>query len=179
MKSAKSAGKMARRAVQAFTLIEMMAVLVIIGLIAALATPGVIGYIQDARVTTAKAQTKLLSDAIDRFNMDQGQYPSESEGLTALVQRPSYAVTWPPGGYLKMTQIPLDPWGMQYEYRLEATADGDTVAKVISYGADKKQGGTGRNADLVNGETINDTGTGATGQTTGSQAMPSGTGGGL
>jgi general secretion pathway protein G len=143
-----------RRTARAFTLIEMMAVLVIIGLIVGLGVPKVLQAIDNAKVTTAQAQTKILYQAVQRFYQDQNRYPADSEGLSALIIRPTDATTWPPGGYVDMRRIPLDPWKHNYAFRVIKDNEGNEQAEVISYGRDGQEGGTGLDADIINGETI-------------------------
>jgi general secretion pathway protein G len=134
-----------------FTLIEMIAVLVIIGIIVSLGVPAVMYRIDQAKVTAARSQTKLFYGALKTFEMDQNRYPTAAEGLDALLKKPYDAVVWPPGGYVDMKRIPLDPWNHLYVLQIETSADGET-AKVVSYGKDGKPGGDGLSADIINGE---------------------------
>src|SRR6187455_711861 len=99
-----------------FTLIEMLVVLVIIGLIMGLVGPRVLTYLTDARVKAAKLQIEAFSSALDLYYLDTGRYPSSSEGLGALVQRPGNTDVWN-GPYLKGGQVPPDPWKNDYIYR--------------------------------------------------------------
>src|SRR4051812_13196569 len=131
-----------------FTLIEMLVVLVIIGLIMGLVGPRVLNYLTDARVKAAKLQIEALSSSLDLFYLDNGRYPSSSEGLGALVRRPSNADSWN-GPYLKGGAVPADPWKNDYIYR----APGDNAPfEIISLGSDGREGGSGSAADIRTGK---------------------------
>ena len=144
-----------RRHRPGFTLIEMIAVLVIIGLIVGIGLPAVLGYIDDAKQTKALAQTRLFYSAMQRFYIDNDRYPMPDEGLNALITRPADAKVWPPGGYVDMTRIPIDPWKHAYVYLVETTEDGE-ACRVISYGRDGAPGGKKLNADIINGELMDE-----------------------
>src|SRR5208282_4898829 len=106
----------ARRAAQAgFTLVEMLVVITIIGLIMALVAPRVLNYLGESKAKAAKIQIESLGSALDLFYLDAGRYPTSSEGLTALVQRPGSIPSWN-GPYLKGAIVPADPWGNAYIY---------------------------------------------------------------
>ena len=127
-----------------FTLVEMLVVITIIGMIMALVGPRVLNYLSDSKVKTAQIQLKNLSAALDHYYLDMGRYPSSSEGLAALGQRPGSAAGWN-GPYLKGGTVPLDPWTKPYVYR----APGERGAfDIISYGADGREGGSGVAADI-------------------------------
>jgi len=131
-----------------FTLIEMLVVLVIIGLIMGLVGPRVLNYLTDARVKATKLQIEALSSALDLYYLDTGRYPSSSEGLSALVRRPSNADAWN-GPYLKGGAVPADPWKNEYIYR----APGDNAPfEIISLGSDGREGGSGSAADIRSGK---------------------------
>ncbi len=100
-----------------FTLVELLVVLVILGLVMGLAGPRVLGYLSSSRERTAKLQIESFASALDLFFLDNGRYPSTSEGLQALVQRPASSESWS-GPYLKQGTVPNDPWGRPYEYRV-------------------------------------------------------------
>jgi len=135
----------ARRDERGFTLVEILVVITIIGLIMALVGPRVINYLGEAKVKAAKIQIQSFSSALDLYYLDAGRYPSSSEGLTALAQRPGGAATWN-GPYLKGGVVPNDPWGRPYLYR----APGEHGAfDIVSYGSDGQEGGTGTAADIV------------------------------
>jgi general secretion pathway protein G len=99
-----------------FTLVELLVVLAILGLLAAIATPQVIKYLGRAKVETAKIEMKNLSVGLDLFLLDVGRYPTEQEGLRALVEQPPGLAIWR-GPYIKRTGVPVDPWGQPYIYR--------------------------------------------------------------
>ncbi len=103
-----------------FTLVEMLVVITIIGLIMALVGPRVLGYLGESKVKAARIQIESFSSALDLFYLDNGRYPSSSEGLTALVQRPANSGSWN-GPYLKTATVPADPWGRPYVYRSPGT----------------------------------------------------------
>jgi general secretion pathway protein G len=127
-----------------FTLIEMLVVLVIIGLIMGLVGPRVLTYLTDARVKAAKLQIEALWSAHDHYYLDNGRYPSSSEGLQALVRRPSGGDSWN-GPYLKGGAVPADPWKNEYIYR----SPGDNAPfEIISLGSDGREGGNGSAADI-------------------------------
>jgi general secretion pathway protein G len=135
-----------RRLRKGFTMVELMAILIIIGLLATLVVTKVASKIDQARVTTTKANLKILHDAVNHFKMDTGRYPTEEEGLKALVEQPSDVTNWEPGGYLETTEIPKDAWGNDFIYELNPESGKPFVIK--SLGADGKEGGEGYDADL-------------------------------
>jgi general secretion pathway protein G len=98
-----------------FTLVELLVVLAILGLLAAIATPQVIKYLGRAKVETAKIEIKNLSVGLDLFLLDVGRYPTAQEGLRALVEPPPGLTNWR-GPYIKRTGVPVDPWGQPYVY---------------------------------------------------------------
>ena len=128
-----------------FTLVEMLVVITIIGLIMALVAPRVLGYLSESKVKAAKIQIESFGSALDLFYLDSGRYPTGSEGLVVLVQRPGNAPAWN-GPYLKGGVVPADPWGNAYVYR----APGQHGAyEILSYGADGQEGGTGTASDIT------------------------------
>jgi general secretion pathway protein G len=129
-----------------FTMVELMAVLVIIGLLATLVVTKVATKIDQARVTTTKANLKILHSAVNQFKMDTGRFPSEEGGLKELVEQPSDVANWEPGGYLETTDIPKDGWGNDFIYEQFPESGKPFVIK--SLGADGEEGGEGYNADL-------------------------------
>jgi len=127
-----------------FTLIEIMIVVIIIGLLAALVGPRLFGKLAMAKQKSAKAQIELFGTAFDTFRLDTGRYPTTEEGLKALREKPSGAENWN-GPYLPK-EIPLDPWGKPYIYKSPGEHyDYD----LISYGLDGAEGGEGENQDIV------------------------------
>jgi general secretion pathway protein G len=101
-------------------------------------------------VTKTKVNLMLLHNAVIRFKMDTGRYPTKEEGLHALVERPRYVTNYPPGGYLENTDMLKDAWGNDFVYELYSESGKPFV--IISYGADGAEGGEGQNADLHSGE---------------------------
>ncbi len=129
-----------------FTMIELMAMLIIIGLLATLVVTKVATKIDQARVTTTKANLKVLHSAVTQFKMDTGRFPAEEEGLMALVEQPSDVIRYEPGGYLETTEIPKDGWGNDFIYELFPETGKSFVIK--SLGADGEEGGEDNDADL-------------------------------
>jgi general secretion pathway protein G len=130
-----------------FTLVEILVVITIIGLIMGLIGPRVLNYLGESKSKAAKIQIDSFGSALDLFFLDAGRYPTSSEGLKLLVQRPSNVASWN-GPYLKGGVVPNDPWGNPYVYR----APGQQGAyEITSLGADGQQGGTGSASDITNG----------------------------
>ena len=130
------------------TLVEMIVVLAIIALVAALIVPNVIGRPDQARVTTAGTDLRTISAALKMYRLDNGGYPTTAQGLKALVEKPAtppLPTAWSPEGYLP--QLPVDPWGNPYVYA--APAPGGFALK--SLGKDGREGGEGLDADLSAG----------------------------
>jgi len=128
-----------------YTLTEMLVVLAIIGLIAAVLTPSLMGQLGRARAKAAQMQLDTLAASVEMFHADVGRYPTKAEGLNALVTEPSGVDGWT-GPYLKDTKLLKDPWGGAIAY--EGGDQGQTFA-VKSLGRDQKTGGTGLDKDLV------------------------------
>ena len=138
--------KRKRRLQTGFTMVELMAILVIIGLLATLVVTKVATKIDQARVTTTKANLKILHSAVNQFKMDTGRFPTEEEGLKALVEQPTDVTNWEPGGYLETTEIPKDGWGNDFIYERFPESGKPFVIK--SLGADGEEGGEDYDADL-------------------------------
>jgi len=121
-------------------MVELMAMLIIIGLLATVAVKKVADQIVRARVTTTKASLKILHDAVNEFNMVTGQYPSEDLGLLDLVEQPMDIPegTWPMGGFLETTEVPKDAWGSDFYYQLYPESGKNFV--IISFGPDGEEG---------------------------------------
>ncbi len=128
-----------------FTLIELMVVMIILGLLATLVVPRMLGHIPKAKIQAAYAQIELFGTALDSFSLDVGRYPTSSEGLEALITQPSGADGWN-GPYLKKNEIPNDPWENPYIY-VSPGNNGDY--DLYSYGADETEGGEGKDQDIV------------------------------
>jgi len=127
------------RAGRGFTMVELMAVLVIIGLLAGVVAINVLGEIDKAKVTTTKTSLKMLHNAVIQFKLDTGRFPTEEEGLSVLVTTPSDVANYPEGGYLETTEVPKDGWKNEFIYQLYPESGKPFV--VISYGADGDEGG--------------------------------------
>jgi general secretion pathway protein G len=130
-----------------FTLVEMMAVLLIIALLAGLAGTAFLGQIDKAKKKATQADLVTLRNAVTMFKMDTGFYPSEEVGLIELIEQPMDLEGWAEGGYLEETTLPEDGWGNDFVYLLEP-GDGKPFV-IISYGADGKEGGDGNDTDLT------------------------------
>ncbi|GLK88427.1 type II secretion system major pseudopilin GspG [Pseudomonas turukhanskensis] len=131
-----------------FTLIEIMVVVVIIGILAALIVPQVMSRPDQAKITVARGDVKGISAALDMYKLDNHVYPNTQQGLEALVKKPSGnppAKNWNAAGYLK--RLPVDPWGNPYQY-LSPGSKGPF--DLYSFGADGKEGGTDNDADIGN-----------------------------
>jgi general secretion pathway protein G len=134
-----------RRAAQAgFTLIELMVVLVIIGVLAALIVPNVLDRADDARITAARTDVNNIMQALKLYKLDNHRYPSGEQGLQALVTRPSTAPA-PANWKRYLEKLPNDPWGRPYQY-MNPGIKGEV--DVMSFGADGQSGGEGANADV-------------------------------
>lgn len=128
-------------------MIELMAVLIILGLLATVLVRNFMGQTDKARVTTTKVNLRLLHSAVNQFKMDTIRFPSEEEGLEALIEAPSDVESYEPGGYLDTTEIPKDGWGRDFIYELYPESGKQFVIK--SLGADGEEGGEGYDADLL------------------------------
>ncbi|MEY3201535.1 MAG: type secretion system protein GspG [Pseudomonadota bacterium] len=137
---------MMKRHAQGFTLIEILVVMVIIAVLAALIVPRVVNRADDARVTAARADIATLMQAMKLYRLDNMAYPSAEQGLRALIEKPSAEPmprNWKRGGYLE--RLPNDPWGHPYQY---ANPGAHGEIDVFSLGADSKLGGEGNDADI-------------------------------
>ncbi len=129
-----------------FTLIEIMVVVVILGILAAIVVPRFLDKPDEARVTRAAADVEAIEQALAMFKLDNGYYPSTEQGLEALVAKPDTGripKKYPERGYLK--NVPVDPWENRYVYLSPGVHDD---IDIISYGADGEPGGDGSNADI-------------------------------
>lgn len=131
-----------------FTLLELVVVIIVLGLLAGIVAPQIIGRLSEAKSTTARTQIELLSVALDGYRLDNGSYPTTDQGLAALREKPTRSPVpsnWR-GPYLRK-DVPLDPWGRAYLYR----APGERNAGAFdleSLGRDGKPGGAGEDADV-------------------------------
>ena len=132
---------------EGFTLIEIMVVIFIIALLAALVVPKIVGRTEEAKRTAALTQIREFENALSLYHLDNGSYPTTEQGLGALVKKPTLPPepnSYKPGGYI--SKIPKDPWGHPYIY-LSPGTHGEF--DIMSYGADGARGGKGNNKDIV------------------------------
>jgi general secretion pathway protein G len=135
-----------------FTLIEIMVVMVILGILAGLIIPRIMGRPEEARRTKARIQIESIETALKLYKLDNGSYPTTEQGLQALVEPPSVgklASAWREGGYLEKGRVPKDPWDNEYVY-LCPGIHGDF--DLVSYGSDGETGGEGKDMDINNWE---------------------------
>ena len=134
---------------QGFTLIEVMAVIVILGVLAALVVPSVMGKVDTSKIKTTKISMQAIAGELDQFKMDNNRYPTTQEGLDALIHQPASAKNWPQGGYLKEGSV-KDGWDNEFQY----VSPGSTGRPfdLYSFGADGKEGGEENNTDLYYGD---------------------------
>ena len=143
---ASSRRAISRSAARGFTLIEIMVVVVIMGILAALVVPKLMGRTDDARIIAAKQDIATVMQALKLYKLDNQRYPTTAQGLQALIAKPSVgpaADGWKAGGYID--KLPKDPWGNPYQY-LSPGVKGEV--DVFSLGADGQPGGTGNDADI-------------------------------
>jgi general secretion pathway protein G len=131
-----------------FTLIEIMVVVIIIGLLAAVIVPSVINKVDEARVSKAKADIQSLETALTMYRLDNSKYPTTDQGLQALMVQPTDPSIrhWRIGGYLQ--RVSKDPWGADYQYVFPGTHGKEY--DLYTLGADEQPGGEGTNADIGN-----------------------------
>ena len=144
---------MNRNSRSGFTLLEILVVVLIITILATIVGVNVAKRPGEARVAAAAAQIKNLTTALRLYRMEQGRYPTQQQGLSALVAEPRVAPLprrYPPDGYLESRTLPLDPWGNDYVY-LVPGPDGGPY-EVLSYGADGEPGGEGEDVDVSTAE---------------------------
>jgi len=141
----------ARSWVRGFTLLEIMVVVVILGILAALVAPQIMGRIDDAAIAKAKQDIRAYETALNLFRLDNFKYPTTEQGLRALVERPSDSTirNWKQGGYIDSMRN--DPWGNEYQYVYPGTHGKEF--DLYTFGADGQEGGEGINADIANWDT--------------------------
>ena len=133
-----------------FTLIEMMAVVLIIGLLGGIVGVVIFSQVDQARVTTAQTQIKSIESALEFYRLDNGRYPTSDQGLRALVEKPTIAPEprrWRDGGYMR--DIPMDPWGEPYQY-VQPGVQNPRTFDLWSLGSDNAPGGDDTDADIGN-----------------------------
>lgn len=130
-----------------FTLIEIMVVVIILGILVAIIAPNVIGRVDDAQIAAVKADLRGIDSALKFYRLDNFDYPSNEQGLEALITRPNdpNLRNWKAGGYLDRKQVPRDPWGREYLY-LNPGQHGEV--DVYTLGRDGQPGGEGIDADI-------------------------------
>ncbi len=146
--SSHPAASLQRRRARGFTLIEIMVVITILGILAALIVPKIVGRTDDARIAAARQDIASIMQALKLYRLDNGRYPTTEQGLRALVERPGtdpQPTNWKQGGYLERSSIPKDPWGKEYQY-LNPGLRGEI--DVFSFGRDGQSGGEGPDADI-------------------------------
>jgi general secretion pathway protein G len=135
-----------------FTLIEIMAVVLIIGLLGGIVGVVIFGQVDSARVTTARTQMKQIESALEFYRLDNGRYPTTEQGLRALIEKPGTTPEprrWRPEGYLQGGAVPADPWGEPFLYEQPGTQNARSF-DLWSLGADASPGGEDVNADIGN-----------------------------
>jgi general secretion pathway protein G len=143
MDTRKNAAKK-RKSQSGMTLLELLVVLAILALVIGIAAPRVIGYLGKAKSDTALLQMRQLVSALNLYRLDVGRYPSEQEGLQALVTQPGGADKWH-GPYIDRAEGIKDPWGEVYGYKLPGEHG---EVDLMTYGADRQPGGEGENKDI-------------------------------
>jgi general secretion pathway protein G len=132
-----------------FTLIELMVVVVILGILAGLIIPKIMGRTDEARKLKARMQIEQLEQALKLYYLDSGEYPTTEQGLNALIEKPATEPVpkrWREGGYLEKGKIPRDPWDTPFVYVSPGVHSKDF--DLVSYGADHEEGGEGKYADI-------------------------------
>ena len=135
-----------RRGERGFTLLEMLVVLAIMGLLAAIIAPQVLKYLGSSRTQSAKVQIQNIDASLQLFRLDVGRFPTQDEGLNALVTAPPTAPGWN-GPYLQKSTALTDPWGVPYVYKIPGK---HSDVDIYSLGSDRADGGSGEAADVGN-----------------------------
>lgn len=143
-----SGDRRSRRSEAGFTLVEILVVITIIGLIMSLVGPRVLSYLSDSKVKTARIQIQGFSSALDLYHLDNGRYPTSTEGLGALVQKPDGATTWN-GPYLNGNAVPKDPWGRPYVYKFPGQHG---AYDIVSLGPEGREGDAAIASNVTSGQ---------------------------
>jgi general secretion pathway protein G len=141
-----------RNSEQGFTLIELMVVVVILGILATVVMPKLIGRTDKAKITKAIVDISAIKTGLKMYKLDNGNYPTTEQGIAALINKPEtepLPKDWNTGGYLDENNVPKDPWGVEYLY-LSPGLHGDF--DILSYGADRAEGGSELNKDIKSWE---------------------------
>ncbi len=136
-----------RRQQSGFTLIEIMVVVVILAILGAVVVPNLLGNVDEARITKANTDIKSIETALDLYRLDNSVYPTEEQGLEALISKPSGSPE-PKKWKQYMKETPMDPWGEEYVYLVPGDHGGPF--DIVSYGSDMQEGGEGTAADITN-----------------------------
>jgi general secretion pathway protein G len=148
VRSRQSRDAVRARFARGFTLIEIMVVITILGVLAALIVPRVVGRTDDARIAAAKQDIASLMQALKLYRLDNGRYPTTEQGLQALIAKPGQEpipANWKQGGYIERSTVPTDPWGEPYKYLNPGIR---SEIDVFSLGRDKTNSGEGPDADI-------------------------------
>jgi general secretion pathway protein G len=127
-----------------FTLLELLVVLGIIAMLAGIVGPQVMKHMGASKTKAAKVQIEDLASALDMYKLDEGRYPTQQQGLTALIEKPAESKRWN-GPYLRKEKVPQDPWLQDYHYVFPGQHG---KFDLFSYGADEKEGGEGEDQDI-------------------------------
>lgn len=136
----------AERGNSGFTLMEIMVVVIIIGLLAAIVVPNYLRHAENAKMKTTKVQIKIIEQALADFKLTTGRFPTTAEGIKGLVVKPAdFSANWPRDGFLP--EVPKDGWGREFTYKCPGS---DRAYEILSYGADGVEGGEDEYADITN-----------------------------
>lgn len=132
-----------------FTLIEIMAVVLILGLLTTLVGVAILPQLEKGQIATTRSQIKMLESALETYRMDNAKFPTTEQGLDALVNKPADVRNYQEGGYLREPRVPIDPWGNPYKYESPGSHN-KRGYDIWSLGPDGQAGGEGNDADIGN-----------------------------